>query len=277
MNILNGRLWSHESYGLQKRQSVNDIRISRSKTVKTFSELVREIAVISSKNPDLNLLFRGQRREHRDQKIGTSLLPSLFRVDKKNIKGRDRKNIIEGRYDKLQEASEFLLKKYKALGWTGLRDLRTFKELAWAILQHYEVCDTPLLDVTSSLRVACSFALQKTQKRGFIYVIGLPYLNGSISYYTSEKLMNIRLLSICPPMAIRPYFQEGYVVGSFPLDGIESRRINTSDVARRLVAKFRIPTKGFWDKQFPEIPKKALRPDPDEMANVADEIKRLLP
>ena len=36
--------------------------------------------------------------------------------------------------------------------------LRRQRILRWSILQHYEICDTPLLDVTQSIRIAASFA-----------------------------------------------------------------------------------------------------------------------
>jgi hypothetical protein len=80
----------------------------------------------------------------------------------------------------------------------------------WAILQHYEVCDTPLLDVTNSLRVAASFATNNPAAEGpVLYVLGVPSLSGSITASSEQGLQIIRLSSICPPEARRPYFQEG--------------------------------------------------------------------
>jgi hypothetical protein len=97
-----------------------------------------------------------------------------------------------------------------------INKLKKFPELQWSILQHYEVCDTPLLDLKQSLRVAASFALNWTSSEGYIFVFALPYPNGTISYFSEEELVIVRLLSVCPSEALRPHFQEGYLVGTFP-------------------------------------------------------------
>ena len=43
---------------------------------------------------------------------------------------------------------------------------------------------------------------------------GLPYITNRISVNSEQDLVNVRLLSICPPDALRPYFQEGYLAGT---------------------------------------------------------------
>ena len=69
--------------------------------------------------------------------------------------------------------------------------------MQWSILQHYEVCGTPLIDFTHSFRVACSFAqLENESDRAYIYVFGLPYITNRISINSEHDLINIRLLSI---------------------------------------------------------------------------------
>ena len=182
---------------------------------------------------------------------------------------------MNARYTRLQTASKQLLIKYKENGWHGLSTLEKFPEVCWAILQHYEACDTPLLDITSSLRVACSFALRKASKSAIVYVIGLPHTNGSISYYADEEQIIVRLLSICPPNALRPYYQEGYLVGTFPTTE-SKRRTRSLDVANRLVAKFEIPKKNFWDAHFTDIPELALFQENDKMYEIVSSIKGTL-
>jgi hypothetical protein len=50
------------------------------------------------------------------------------------------------------------------------------------MLQHYEVCPTPLLDVTHSLRVAASFATEDaTDNHAVLYVIAVPQISGAIT------------------------------------------------------------------------------------------------
>ena len=99
----------------------------------------------------------------------------------------------------------------------------------------------------------------------------MPNTNGSISYYADEEMINLRLLSICPPVALRPYYQESYLVGTFPTT-IITRRTVQYDVSRRLLAKYEIIKERFWDNDFQEIPKDALFPKNDEMEKVAAKI-----
>jgi len=60
------------------------------------------------------------------------------------------------------------------------------------------------------LRVACSFATMDNENEfAYIFVFGLPYFTNRITINSEHDIINIRLLSICPPTALRPYFQEG--------------------------------------------------------------------
>lgn len=272
MKKLTKKLWSHESDKSRERQYVTDILKSNPKKVDTYRELIREVATISFNNPELNLFFRGQRSEHRTKDRGTSLYPPIFR---RGNEGKCVRDVLNPRYTRLQKASKQLLIKYKENGWHGLSTLEKFPEVCWAILQHYEACYTPLLDITSSLRVACSFALRKAIGSAIVYVIGLPHTNGSISYYADEEQIIVRLLSICPPNALRPYYQEGYLVGTFPTTELK-KRTRSLDVANRLVAKFQIPKKGFWDTNFKDIPELALFPKNDKMHEIVTRIKETL-
>lgn len=155
----------------------------------------------------------------------------------------------------------------------GANAIQRKKLIQWSLLQQYEVTDTPLLDVTQSLRVACSFAqLANTEKSAFIYVFGLPYYSNRISVNSEHDLINIRLLSICPPQALRPYFQEGYLVGT---DDITNEYTNKGelDLNNRLIAKFEIPNnERFWGKDFNKIPESALYPKGDKIEKICKEI-----
>ena len=72
-------------------------------------------------------------------------------------------------------------------------------------------------------------------------------------------------------MALRPHFQEGYLIGPFP-SRVE-RKQPYLDFGRRLIAKIEISKKTFWDKNFPAIPQDALLPTKDEMAGICAKIK----
>ena len=278
MKLLTSKIHSHESTKTGEKQYVREVRASKPTSVYSFRGIVRKVAEISCKNPGLALFYRGQKREHELTSHGTLLYPSIYRKQGDN---RPLNRVLKERYSVLYEAEKLLIKTFDESRLDGVSVLRKFREVGWAILQHYEVCETPLLDITNSLRVACSFALRHGSSSGVLYVIGLPHTNGSISYYADEEQINLRLLSICPPVAKRPHFQEGYLVGSWPTDNpfVGRSRFMTRtqfDVARRLVAKFKLVKETFWDSDFHEIPNKALFPDRDKMKDVTDNLRTQL-
>lgn len=272
MKPLTKKIWSHESNETKIKYYVREIRESEPKPVRTFKALVKQMAEISFNNPELSIFYRGQSREHFISNEKTSSYPSILR----NVKNQSKSRLfLSERYEILKKADELLLDEFENEELDGESVITKFPEVSWAILQHYEICDTPLLDVTSSLRVACSFALYNEGKKGVVYAFGFPHTNGSISYYADEEFVNLRLLSICPPIAMRPHFQEGYLVGTFPTTEI-SRRSIQYDLSRRLIAKFEINRNKFWSSNFHEIPQKALFPSYDKMERLADKIHQSL-
>ncbi len=180
--------------------------------------------------------------------------------------------MLDIRFKILEQASNLLVKKFEEHGITdSLAELKRRKFIQWAILQHYEVCDTPLLDLTQSLRVACSFALSKAGTSGYIFVFGLPYFTNRITFNSEQDIVNIRLINICPPQAYRPYFQEGNLVGTADVSNDYEDRTEL-DFKRRLIGKFKIPnTKEFWGDQKSLI--KYLMPDDDQIKVLCEEIK----
>ena len=180
---------------------------------------------------------------------------------------------LDFRFDKLNTASKILTELLTKNKIEGANEIQRKKLIQWSLLQHYEVTETPLIDVTQSLRVACSFAqLANNEKTAFIYAFGLPYYSNRISVNSEHDLINIRLLSICPPQALRPYFQEGYLVGT---DDITNEYLNKGelDLNNRLIAKFEIPnTERFWGKDFNRIPESALYPKGDAIEKICNEI-----
>jgi hypothetical protein len=156
----------------------------------------------------------------------------------------------------------------------GHREVARKKYIHWSILQHYEVVATPLLDVTHSLRVACSLAQYgSSDPTCYVYVLGLPFTSNRISLNSEEDIVNIRLLSICPPDALRPYFQEGYMVGT-PDVTFDFDSKTELDFRNRLIAKFAIPRaqSHFWRGGFAAIPEEALYPRKDRMKQLCAEI-----
>lgn len=222
----------------------------------TFPALVEEVANLSTVNYGQMMFFRGQSTDYQNREGKTSLYPSIYRGDYLS-----REEVV-ARFEVLEAASEALVNSLSLSMKHNAEDLHRRKYIRWALLQHYEVCPTPFLDITHSLHVACTFAvIDNDSTSGFVYVLGLPYTASRIAMDAEEDLVNVRLLSICPPEALRPHFQEALVAGT--LD-ITSRYDDKSelDFSRRLVMKFEIPTNtSFWTEGFGPIPRNLLFPD----------------
>lgn len=236
--------------------------------VKTFRELVEQTAKLSFKNKDHLLFYRGQVDDYKTRSGSSTFYPSIYRGD--YLPQRELAN----RFDILEGASKALTDLFVTKKIEGHRELKRRKYIQWSILQHYEVCGTPLLDFTHSLRVACSFAtLDHDNEFAYIFIFGLPYITNRISVNSEHDIVNIRLLSICPPTALRPYFQEGYLTAT---DDITTNFDSKTelDFKNRLIAKFKIPNgKTFWGSGFNKIPKDSLYPTDDPIRELCMQIK----
>ena len=264
--------FSHLNYANKKKSlssswrtftSHQEIVCSDPVKVENYLELVSAVAQISFYNEDLFLFFRGQSKEYIENGNAT-IFPSIYRNDGIN---RDLKNEFDSLLDYENEVIHYIKNRVKATA--GTDNLVSFRELRWAIIQHYNRHRTPTIDITHSLHVACSFALQNNKQceKGILYLLGFPEFPKTIKFSTSEKLSIVRLMGFGIPVALRPYLQQAYSVSPFPqsdLDNIDKR--NKFDFSRRLVAKFEIEnTPNFWTDGFNEIPTPLLTPDSDTM------------
>ena len=239
--------------------------------VSTYRKLVEQIAKLSFLNKDQLLFFRGQGVDYQNKAGASTLYPSIYRGE--YLSSWE----IKYRFDVLEAASGWLRKMFAAEKVEGFQELSRKRYIQWSILQHYEVCNTPLLDLTHSLRVACSFAqLFSETTEAYIYVLGMPYLTNRISINSEHDLVNIRLLSICPPDALRPYFQEGYLAGTTDI-GFAYENKTELDFRNRLIAKFSIPrSQRFWGEGFDSIPWRVLFPRGDQVGKLCHEIQELV-
>jgi hypothetical protein len=81
------------------------------------------------------------------------------------------------------------------------------------------------------------------------------------------------LLSICPPDALRPYFQEGYLAGTTDITS-EYENKTELDFRNRFIAKFEIPkAMRFWGSGFSSIPRSVLFPRGDRVGKICQEIE----
>lgn len=253
-----------------KPRTLDEILKSHPKKVESYDQLVRDVAQILHRNRNLTLFYRGQSKDYKNNKGFSTILPSIYRKPQnvQKIMLKERFNELDHKVNKLRE-----LFRVSQIKYTGTTMLNKYVEISWAILQHYEICETPLIDLTHSLHVACSFAFDNNNnKTGIIQILGMPFQSDAIGYNTYEELVNLRLLSVCPPTAQRPFFQEGYLAGPFPAYRLDdpSRR-EQFDFGRRIIAKFEIPLSDkFWGVGFNQIPHEKLYQSKDEIKKICD-------
>lgn len=264
MNSISKKVYSNLSLNTGEKNYVGEVASSDAYVVNSYTDLVKHVAKITFNNPEINIYFRGQGGDFRGKDNKTQIFPTLYR-----LKYEDRNDAIQ----KLHIASEQIINKFTDLNIDGVHKMKKYPIVSWSVLQHYEVCDTPLLDVTDSLIVACSFALTNREE-GYLYLLGLPHSNGSITFSTENELFNIKLNSICPPDALRAYYQSGYLVGDFPNEPL-SRDQRNNDFSKRLIAKFKLIGREFWNDDFRIMPSNALFPQYDDknIQKIAHSIK----
>lgn len=238
--------------------------------ISSFRALVCEVAELSCLNKDWLLFYRGQTHDYQSKGNSSTLYPSIYRGESVS------KTELELRFSFLQTMAANLRSRIEEEYPKSdrMKELVSRKHVQWSVLQHYEVCPTPLLDVTQSLLVACSFAYCGSEDSAYLYVLGLPYNVNRISRNSEHDLINIRLLSTCPPEALRPHFQEGYLIGT---DGIDCRSIDKTkyDFNRRMLAKYELPdAASFWSDGFASLPVETLYPPNDPIASICEQINK---
>ncbi|WP_376697241.1 FRG domain-containing protein [Wenzhouxiangella sp. EGI_FJ10305] len=258
-----------------KARRCADIRKGNAIEVSDFLHLSRLVAELQYRNPGHVLMMRGQSDDYSNRRKNSSLKPSIFRGKNENP---DSETLKE-RYETLAIAEQSLVEAYSRHGFPRAKEIKRRQVLRWTILQHYEICLTPLLDVTNSLRVAASFASDHSGEVAYLMVIGIPNVAGAITTSIEAELQVIRLASVSPPQALRPHIQEGFLVGEYPDIAMYGQKQlyehHEVDFGLRLMAKFVFNRDPFWkNKDFPPIPHSALYPnDNDEFYRVAQEIK----
>jgi FRG domain len=201
------KIWSFFDGQQQSNVAKNaDVRGDAGHLVRSYWDLATKIAELQFLNRDFVLLFRGQAADHRNKSGNTTLKPTLFRSLNS---GNPNASTLIDRFETLRRAENALTEKYGEAEFLGRDRLRRHRILRWSILQHYEVCKTPLLDLTHSIRIAASFASLSANQSAFVYVLGVPNLSGAITASAEAGLQIVRLSSVCPPSALRPHIQEG--------------------------------------------------------------------
>lgn len=273
------KVWTYSGEGPEGSWQKCQLRKEPGTTVDTYIDLVSKVAALQFHNPDYVLLFRGQRTDRRLAENGnTTIRPSIFRRDE-NYNAANWNALVADRYERLHKAESKLVEQWEYS--EGKRKLTRSSVIKWAILQHYGVCDTPLLDVTHSLRIAASFAsLQNNTKEAYLMVLAIPQISGAVTSCAYHEIQTLRLSSLCPPKATRPHLQEGYLIGEYPELQTFNQKMNVAlhetDFAQRLIGKFKFNPETFWGENpsYPQLSYDALYPNnTDELYEICEAIK----
>ncbi|NOT47046.1 MAG: FRG domain-containing protein [Acidobacteria bacterium] len=257
---------------------------SGSLEVKNFSELVKVVSFLTLMNKRHTLMFRGQGAKFEP-------VPRLFRADWCFLEKEDHKFALteanrEKYWSYLPEIGSQVFEICKQFGLPRWRGLKEIREIQWAVIQHYSLWPTPMIDLTTSLRVASAFAFgfseneKKTNSRtfvqpvtGYLFVAAMPHPNGSITFDIDQHIALARLNSCCPPAATRPHLQDGFLVGRFPFQNTGDKDSSKkSSLGFRTVAILTLVDEGeFWTESHPKLSKDALLPMNDPLKNAFEE------
>jgi hypothetical protein len=233
--------------------------------VRTYAELVDMVAKLAYFNRRYVLFFRGQPQEYRIGNQFPTIYPTYFRkYIQKTLDIDELKTKLEIEQNILKIKNHIRKPRFH-----GAASIFESLHLRWSLLQHYGICDTPVIDITQSLYVAASFALLKSKKKdgtdtGIIYVLAFPWPSKNYHNNKEEELYLVRLAGITPPQAKRPYRQEAYAVMSQDVDTKQINNLERYDFAQRMVCKFEINNSSeFWGNDMKVLPNSFLVPPND--------------
>ncbi|MCM2275660.1 MAG: FRG domain-containing protein [Candidatus Didemnitutus sp.] len=162
---------------LHKGATNKEIRNGQGRDIRSFPSLAHAVASLSFYNRDHVLLFRGQGEDFRNLDDNTSIQPKIFRGYRNELRF-EWHAIINDRYMRLVRAEELLVEAWKRNKLPDQLRIERHRSIRWAVIQHYEICATPLLDVTQSLRIAATFALRNAvDDEAFLYVLAVPQIS----------------------------------------------------------------------------------------------------
>lgn len=189
-------LWGFATESAEVRE-VDQLEVASGdgKLVRDYNELIQTLAKIQYHNPDFVLMLRGQTRDYRSGEA-TTLKPSILRSRDGRYPGRTE---LDRRFTRLRNAERALTEQFRLYNIPDPKQrVSKHRVVRWAILQHYEVVETPLLDVTLSPRIAASFASMRNRGWGYLYVLAVPNISAAVTSSAETGLQIIRLSSVCP-------------------------------------------------------------------------------
>ncbi|WP_369255246.1 FRG domain-containing protein [Geodermatophilus amargosae] len=265
------------------RRAPGEIESQPAFDVSTYRDLATVVSFLNVMNKHHHLLFRGQSRETfpsptltRDT-WATHRLPTPVRLVDRRADYYEALGPLSAAVTRMLAGR---LPRHRPFEKASDPRRRQLRVAPWAVIQHYELWPTPLLDLTGSLRVAASFAFGVPASRttGLLYVFSAPrVVSDLMPPRPSARRMTVRLSAVCPPGTQRPHLQDGYLVGD-PQADAESLDESARLLSDCLVAVFRLHdgaasgNPGFWDEDFPPHTAQSLLPtgSADDLAAAFD-------
>jgi FRG domain len=246
-------------------ESSSDIAQRQPLVIHSARDLVKVLSFLNVMNKKLVLLYRGQTDDF-------PLLPSLERQHW-FPPGGGKVDLELDRLHYWRQLTNVEKSVRDILMQTGVPRWRPFLShpaALWAVIQHYEIWPTPLLDFTSSWRVAATFAFnfERQRRQAFLYVVGMHRVRSDLMdigrLVPDDSAFAVRLSAVCPPDAQRPHLQDGFLVGHYPFNESIVVHPAFSDAAAILVARIVLVNRrhlSFWDADFPMLRRGSLLPD----------------
>jgi len=253
-------------------------------SIKSYPQLLNCIAAIKYQNPSFDIFFRGQNKDYptNDNGLTSGLYPSIFRNAFNRPSGAlTPPKIVQRRYEILNKAENILIDELSNPDLKfNAQMFKRFPILRWSILQHYEICDTPLLDVAPVLDIALTFGSGQDQDSAYLYGIALPRHTQIVSNSVLTETQSINLAQICPPNFLRPHYQNGFLIGNYPsVMNYEVKIRGTYNFSNRLLVKFKIENIGELTRTgFNKLLTELIMPDEQDqlipiVKSIAEQIK----
>ncbi|MCY4725916.1 FRG domain-containing protein [Nocardioides sp. STR2] len=273
------RAWetSKPAYLGATKQFPREIEDMWTHTVHSFRQLFRVVAFLNVMNKNTTLLFRGQTQDLEPR-------PTLLRDTWAVPGSQSRVDLTIDRdyyWAQLGPLSGLMrqllageLPRHAPFDGFQQRDGMRLRIAPWAVIQHYELWPTPLIDLTSSLRVAATFALgARGRNEGYVFVYDVADivtdLMDLVPRPNREPLsepITCRLSAVCPPQMDRPHLQEGFLIGNSQFTRKHLLDKANPYLADRFVAKFHLVDEkksgrsSFWNPDFPKHRRGSLLP-----------------
>jgi hypothetical protein len=244
--------------------------------VSSYQDLMAKVMELAFYNENQVFLFKGRALGARSESDSLALKPSLFHP----LKDRLATSRLVRRMLALSDAELKFFDLYKQAGLPGREELARTKLKRWALLEHFKVCRTPLLEVSHSLRVATSLATQTANSTGMVYVLGVPCLDGGTTFVRSGELQMLSMASIYPPPNHDVMAAHGYMLSEFSnISSFDVARFASdfdSNFSNRVVGKFKL-TSDFWLNASPAYTPLEFPRNEGVLEQIAREVKATVP